>query len=39
MRALAGWRRELVGQELCDLIEGRRQVAVDGDGGLAVEPR
>ncbi|HYI36403.1 MAG TPA: HRDC domain-containing protein [Thermoleophilaceae bacterium] len=39
VRALAGWRRELVGQELCDLIAGRRQVAVDGDGGLVVEPR
>jgi ribonuclease D len=39
VRALAGWRRELVGQELCDLIAGRRQVAVSGDGGLVVEPR
>ncbi len=39
VRALSGWRRELVGQELCDLIEGRRQVVVRPDGELAVEPR
>jgi ribonuclease D len=39
VRALAGWRRELVGQELCDLIEGRRQVAVSADGALHIEPR
>ena len=39
VRALAGWRRELVGQELCDLIEGRRQVSVDAEGALTVEPR
>jgi ribonuclease D len=39
VRALNGWRRELVGQELCDLIEGRRQVAVTEDGKLAVESR
>ena len=39
MRALAGWRRELVGQELIDLIEGRRQVSVTPEGALSVEPR
>ncbi len=39
VRALSGWRRELVGQELCDLIEGRRQVAVSADGALEIEPR
>jgi ribonuclease D len=39
VRALGGWRRELVGQELCDLIEGRRQVSVTADGELAVEAR
>lgn len=39
VRALAGWRRELVGQELVDLVKGRRQVAVSDDGGLLVEPR
>lgn len=39
VRALAGWRRELVGQELVDLIDGRRQVSVDAGGALVVEPR
>ncbi len=39
VRALSGWRRELVGQELCDLIAGRRQLAVSEDGALVVEPR
>jgi len=39
VRALSGWRRELVGQELCDLVQGRRQVAVAADGSLLVEPR
>ena len=39
VRALSGWRRELVGQELVDLIEGRRQVAVTGDGDLVIEER
>ncbi len=39
VRPLAGWRRELVGQELCDLIAGGRQVAVTADGALVVEER
>ena len=39
VRALSGWRRELVGQELVDLIEGKRQVSVTADGELAVDPR
>ena len=39
VRALRGWRRELVGEELRDLIEGRRQVSVGDDGALAVEER
>ena len=39
VRALNGWRRELVGQELVDLVEGRRQVSVDGEGALVVEER
>lgn len=30
VRALAGWRRELVGAELEDLLAGRRSVAVEG---------
>ena len=39
VRALRGWRRELVGQELCELIEGRRALSVDPEGGLSVVPR
>ena len=38
VRALRGWRRELVGQELRELIEGRRQVSVGDDGALHVTP-
>jgi len=38
VRALDGWRRELVGDELRELIEGRRAVSVDADGGLRVAP-
>jgi len=38
VRALEGWRRELVGDELRELIEGRRAVSVDADGGLRVVP-
>ncbi len=36
VRALHGWRRELVGGELAELIAGRRQVAVGSDGALIV---
>ena len=36
VRALDGWRRELVGDELRELLEGRRAVSVDSDGGLRV---
>ncbi|MDQ3645207.1 MAG: ribonuclease D [Actinomycetota bacterium] len=36
VRALSGWRRELVGDELRELIEGRRAVSVAADGGLVV---
>ncbi len=36
VRALEGWRRELVGDELRELIEGRRAVSVDSEGGLRV---
>ena len=38
VRALRGWRRELVGDELRELIEGRRQVSVGEDGALTVTP-
>jgi ribonuclease D len=38
VRALGGWRRELVGDELRELIGGRRQVAVGEDGALSVTP-
>lgn len=30
VRALTGWRRELVGAELAELLAGRRAVAIDG---------
>jgi len=35
VRALAGWRRELVGGELAELLAGRRAVAIEG-GRIAV---
>jgi ribonuclease D len=38
VRALRGWRRELVGDELRELIEGRRQLSVGDDGALHVTP-
>ena len=39
VRALRGWRRQLVGEELCALIEGRSAVSVEPGGGLSVVPR
>ena len=36
VRALNGWRRELVGDELRELIGGRRQVSVGAEGELVV---
>ena len=39
VRALSGWRRELVGDELGELIEGRSAVSVDPGRGLTVVPR
>ena len=36
VRALHGWRRELVGDELSALIEGRLCISVTPDGALAV---
>ena len=38
VRALRGWRLELVGDELRELIDGRRQVSVGPDGALNVTP-
>ena len=36
VRALRGWRRELIGDELRELIEGRCAVSVKPGGGLSV---
>jgi ribonuclease D len=36
VRTLHGWRRDLVGAELLDLLAGRRLLGVDPGGGLAV---
>jgi ribonuclease D len=38
LRVTNGWRRELVGDELKELIEGRRALSVDPEGGLRVSP-
>jgi ribonuclease D len=39
VRTLAGWRRELVGGELLDLLSGRLSLAVGSDRRLDVEAR
>jgi len=39
VRVLRGWRRGLVGDELLDLLAGRRALTVDGEGRLHVETR
>ena len=36
VRTLKGWRRDLVGAELLDLLAGRRSLSVDG-GTLKVD--
>lgn len=36
LRVLEGWRRELVGDELLELLAGRRTLGVGGDGRLEV---
>ncbi|HEX6584486.1 MAG TPA: HRDC domain-containing protein [Thermoleophilaceae bacterium] len=36
VRVSRGWRRELVGDELRELVQGRRALSVDPDGGLVV---
>lgn len=38
VRTLAGWRRELVGTELLELLDGHHALAVDVAGGLRVQP-
>jgi ribonuclease D len=38
LRVANGWRRELVGDELKELVEGRRALSVDPEGGLRVSP-
>jgi ribonuclease D len=38
VRVAQGWRRELVGDELRELVEGRRALSVDPAGGLRVSP-
>src|SRR5262245_51461942 len=38
VRVANGWRRELVGDELKELVEGRRALSVDPEGGLRVSP-
>ncbi|MEA2196787.1 MAG: ribonuclease [Solirubrobacteraceae bacterium] len=39
VRTLSGWRRELVGADLRDLLAGRSSVAVGDDGRVVVTPR
>jgi ribonuclease D len=39
VRTLAGWRRELVGADLRDLLAGRSAVAVGANGRLEVQAR
>jgi ribonuclease D len=36
VRVSHGWRRELVGEELRELVKGRRTLSVSPDGGLVV---
>jgi ribonuclease D len=38
VRTLRGWRRELVGSELLELLAGRRRLAVNAGGRITVDP-
>jgi ribonuclease D len=38
VRALEGWRAELVGGDLRELLAGRRALAIGEEGGLMVRP-
>ena len=38
LRVANGWRRELVGDEIRELVEGRRALSVGPGGGLVVRP-
>ena len=37
VRTLRGWRREMVGAELVELLAGRRRLSVGGGGRIQVE--
>lgn len=37
VRVMRGWRRRLVGEELLDLLAGRRSLGVGDDGRIAIE--
>ena len=39
VRTLRGWRRDLAGQELLELLEGRRALSVDPRRGVQVDER
>jgi ribonuclease D len=39
VRVSRGWRRELVGEELVELVAGRRALSVGPDGRLLVTER
>jgi ribonuclease D len=38
IRVASGWRNELVGEELRELVAGRVALSVTGDGKLQVNP-
>jgi ribonuclease D len=38
-RLATGWRSEVMGQPIRDLVEGRAALAFEGDGRLVLEAR